>query len=114
MATTSVQIAAAPAALVRPSVRRERKAWQLLIRNRMAMVGAAIVVAWVLIALLSPLIAPYDPIDQAVRQRLQGPSAAHWFGVDELGRDVFSQVLYGGRVSLPVATVVVVLATIFG
>src|SRR5207237_5971035 len=58
--------------------------------------------------------APYAPIDQRVRQRLQGPSAAHLLGVDELGRDVFSRVLYGGRVSLPVAAVVVVLATIFG
>jgi peptide/nickel transport system permease protein len=114
MATTSVQVAVPPVALVRPTARRERQAWHLLIRNRMAMFGAAVVVVWVLIALLAPVIAPYDPIDQAVRQRLQGPSAAHWFGVDELGRDVFSRVLYGGRVSLPAATVVVVLATIFG
>jgi peptide/nickel transport system permease protein len=80
----------------------------------MAMLGAAIVLAWVIIALLAPLIAPYDPNDQQVRERLQPPSAAHLFGVDELGRDVFSRVLYGGRVSLPVAAVVVVLATVFG
>ena len=69
---------------------------------------------WVVVALLAPVIAPYDPIEQEVRQRLQGPSAAHLLGVDELGRDVFSRVLYGGRVSLPVAAVVVVVATIFG
>ena len=80
----------------------------------MALSGAAVVLVWVVVALLAPVIAPYDPIDQEVRQRLQGPSAAHLLGVDELGRDVFSRVLYGGRVSLPVAAVVVVLATIFG
>ena len=80
----------------------------------MAMLGAAVVVAWVLVALLAPIIAPYDPIDQDVRGRLLGPSAAHMMGVDELGRDVFSRVLYGGRVSLPAAFVVVLLASVFG
>jgi peptide/nickel transport system permease protein len=116
MATTSVPSIATVqrAAIALPTVRRERKAWQLLLRNRMAMAGAAVVGAWVLIALLAPVIAPYDPIEQEVRQRLQGRSAAHWLGVDELGRDVLSRVLYGGRVSLPVATTVVVLATVFG
>jgi ABC-type dipeptide/oligopeptide/nickel transport system permease subunit len=114
MVTTSVQVAVAPAAIALPSPRRERKVWRQLVRNRMAMAGAAVVVAWVFIALLAPVIAPYDPIDQNVRQRLQGPSAAHWLGVDELGRDVFSRVLYGGRVSLPVAAVVVVVATAVG
>src|SRR5260370_29495095 len=78
------------------------------------MTGAAVVRVWALIALLAPLIAPYDPIDQNVRARLQGPSAAHWFGVDGLGRDVFSRVLWGGRVSLPVAAIVVLVATGFG
>jgi len=102
-------VAAAPA-----GVRERRRVWHLLLRNRMALSGAAVVLVWVVVALLAPVIAPYDPIDQEVRQRLQGPSAAHLLGVDELGRDVFSRVLYGGRVSLPVAAVVVVVATIFG
>ena len=101
-------------AAARPVVRRARGWWQLLLHNRMAMTGAAVILAWVVIALLSPVIAPYDPIDQNVRLRLQGPSAAHWFGVDGLGRDVFSRVLWGGRVSLPVAAIVVLAATAFG
>jgi peptide/nickel transport system permease protein len=95
-------------------VRNQRRAWQLLVRNRMAMLGAAVVLTWALVAVVAPLVAPYDPIDQQVRQRLQPPSVAHLLGVDELGRDVFSRLLYGGRVSLPVAAVVVLLATVFG
>ncbi len=94
--------------------RKSRSTWQILLRNRMAMLGAAVVLAWVLVALLAPVIAPYDPIDQDVRGRLQGPSAAHAMGVDELGRDVLSRVLFGGRVSLPAAFVVVLLASAFG
>jgi peptide/nickel transport system permease protein len=101
-------------AAARPAVRSQRAAWQLLVRNRMAVLGGAIVLAWVIVAAVAPLIAPYDPIDQQVRERLQPPSTAHVLGVDELGRDVFSRVLYGGRVSLPVAAVVVMLATVFG
>jgi peptide/nickel transport system permease protein len=115
MATTSIDVPAAPRlASAAPTRSRERKTWHRLVRNRMAMLGAGIVLAWVLVAILAPLIAPYDPIDQQVRQRLQAPSTSHLLGVDELGRDVFSRVLYGGRVSLPVAVVVVVLATAFG
>jgi peptide/nickel transport system permease protein len=115
VATTSIDLTSAPLVAAAPAgVRERRRVWHLLLRNRMALSGAAVVLIWVVVALLAPVIAPYDPIDQEVRQRLQGPSAAHLLGVDELGRDVFSRVLYGGRVSLPVAAVVVVLATIFG
>src|SRR5204863_3874808 len=92
----------------------DRPACHLLSANRIALAGAAIVLLWVLLAALAPLVAPYDPIEQAVRQRLLGPSAAHLLGVDELGRDVLSRVLHGGRVSLPVAAVVVLVATAFG
>jgi peptide/nickel transport system permease protein len=114
---SSVAVAPAPAlatTAARPVVRRPRGWWQLLLRNRMAMTGAAVILVWVLIALLAPLIAPYDPIDQDVKSRLQGPSTAHWFGLDGLGRDVLSRVLWGGRVSLPVAAIVVLAATAFG
>jgi peptide/nickel transport system permease protein len=115
VATTSIDLTSAPLVTAAPAgVRERRRTWHLLLRNRMAISGAAVVLVWIVVALLAPVIAPYDPIDQQVRQRLQGPSAAHLLGVDELGRDVFSRVLYGGRVSLPVAAVVVVLATIFG
>ena len=109
----SPAVALAPAAPV-AGVSNARRALRLFRQNRPAMLGLGVVLVWVLIALLAPLIAPYDPIDQDVRQRLQGPSLAHWFGVDGLGRDVLSRVLYGGRVSLPVAAVVVLVAATFG
>jgi peptide/nickel transport system permease protein len=115
--TTSVSVPldiGTPAALPALGVRKGRTTWQILLRNRMAMLGAAVVLAWMLVALLAPILAPYDPIEQDVRGRLLGPSAAHLMGVDELGRDVFSRVLYGGRVSLPAAFVVVLLASAFG
>jgi len=91
-----------------------RKALRYFLRNRPAVVGVAVVVCWVLVALAASAIAPYDPTDQDVKMRLQGPSAAHWLGVDGLGRDILSRLLYGGRVSLPVATVVVLVAAAFG
>src|SRR5438105_5874863 len=115
MATTaSVPLTGAPNIAVATPVVRQRSTLSLLMRNRMAMAGAAVVAIWIVLAIVAPLIAPYDPIEQQVRLRLQGPSAVHVLGVDELGRDVFSRVLYGGRVSLPVAAVVVLLATAFG
>lgn len=91
-----------------------RRVWSRLARNPMAIGGAAVVLAWVLIAVMAPWISPYDPIEQDVMNRLAPPSAQHWLGLDGIGRDVLSRVLYGGRVSLPVAAVVVVLASIFG
>ena len=115
MATTSINITAAPvAAAPTVRVREQTRAWRLMLHNPMALAGVAVVLVWVAVALLAPLVAPYDPIEQQVRQRLQGPSPAHLLGVDELGRDVFSRLLFGGRVSLPVAAVVVLVATVFG
>lgn len=101
-------------AALAPGVAGPRRTLRLLLHNRMAVFGALLVLAWVLAAVLAPWIAPYDPIDQNVRLRLRAPSAEHWMGLDGLGRDVFSRVLYGGRISLPVAAFVVVIASIFG
>ncbi len=82
--------------------------------NGMAMFGLAIIVLWAVIALLAPLIAPYDPLGQNLGVRLQPPSGSYWFGTDELGRDVFSRVIYGARISLPIGFVVVVFAMTVG
>src|SRR4051812_49017121 len=117
MATTTTSPPASIPALKAPvatGLSERRRIMRLMLRNRMAMFGLAVVVLWIVIAALSPWIAPYDPVDQDLKHRLNAPSALHWFGVDGLGRDVFSRVLYGGRVSLPVAAVVVIVAAAFG
>jgi peptide/nickel transport system permease protein len=72
-----------------------------------------IAIVWVALALLAPLIAPHDPLGQEAAPSL-GPSLHHLFGTDELGRDVLSRVLYGSRVSLPIALVLVALAMTIG
>jgi peptide/nickel transport system permease protein len=73
----------------------------------MAKVGAAIVLLTVVAAIFGPLLAPFDPAAQELALRLEGPTATHWFGLDELGRDIFARVLSGARISLMVGLVVV-------
>jgi ABC-type dipeptide/oligopeptide/nickel transport system permease subunit len=86
------------------------EAWLRLRRNRGAVVAAAVLGALVLAALLAPWIAPYDPIEPEPPAALQGPSAAHWMGTDALGRDVFSRIVHGTRVSLLEGVIAVLLA----
>ena len=71
-----------------------------LIRNRAAGLSALFLLAVVILAVFAPWLAPYDPYETDLLARLEPPSAEHWFGTDELGRDVFSRIAYGGRVSL--------------
>ena len=76
--------------------------------------GAVIVGLWVLIALLAPWLAPYDPIAQDMSARLQGPSLAHLFGTDNFGRDILSRVIYGTRVDLKMGILGVLFPFIIG
>ena len=80
----------------------------------MTRVGAAIVIVIVGAALLAPWIAPFDPAVQELPLRLEGPTGSHWFGLDELGRDILSRVLLGARVSLFVGFVVVGISAVVG
>ena len=68
-------------------------------RNPLAMVGLAIIVALLLVAILSPLLAPGTPYGQDLVNRLLPPSGDHWFGTDQLGRDIYTRVIYGSRIS---------------
>lgn len=79
-----------------------------------AMAGLLILVAMVVLSLLAPLISPYDPAQLAVRNRLLPPSWTNLFGTDDLGRDVFTRVLYSGRTSIAVGFAVVIFASIIG
>jgi len=73
----------------------------------MTRTGLAIVLVVVVAALFGPIVAPFDPSTQQLALRLEGPTGLHWFGLDELGRDIFTRVLYGARISLLVGIVVV-------
>ena len=73
----------------------------------MSKLGAAIVLIAIVAALVGPAFARFDPAAQQLDKRLDGPSATHWFGLDEIGRDIFARVLAGARISLLVGIVVV-------
>ena len=79
-----------------------QETWRRLTKNRGAMLGLAFLVLLVLAAALSPVIFNYekDVIGQNMKDRLMGPCAAHWFGTDEYGRDLFARIVYGARYSL--------------
>jgi peptide/nickel transport system permease protein len=80
----------------------------------MARVGGVIVLVTVLAAVCGPWLAPFDPTSQELALRLEGPTGLHWFGLDELGRDIFARVLSGARISLLVGTVVVSVSSAVG
>jgi peptide/nickel transport system permease protein len=88
---------------------RLRPAW----RQPLALIGAAIAVGWLIVAIFAPYIAPHNPLAQ-IYPPSQSPSSAHLFGTDELGRDVLSRVIYGSRVSVPIALLLVSLAALIG
>ena len=76
--------------------------------------GVFICIFWIVMAILAPVIAPYDPIAQDMSIKLQAPSAAHLFGTDKFGRDIFSRVIYGGRYSLLAGCLTVIIAGVIG
>src|SRR5258706_4017164 len=88
-----------------------RPVWR---RSPLTVAGLALIAILVLIAVLAPLIAPANPLKQVLSTRLKPPSAAHWLGTDQLGRDVLSRIIYGARISLIIGTVVVGLAASIG
>lgn len=94
MTTQAIDVSAAV-----PAKRRNR-AWAKFRRSRAALLGAAIVLVFVLLAIFAPLVAAYDPAQVSFTAIRKAPSMAHWFGTDELGRDIFSRMVFGARASL--------------
>ncbi len=92
--------------------------WRLaagrLLRNRSLMAGASLVLCVASLSCLAYALAPYDPLKSNFRARLEPPSLAHWFGTDHFGRDLFSRVIYGGRVSLEIGLLVVIATGVAG
>jgi peptide/nickel transport system permease protein len=93
--------------------RRGSRLTRKLTKRPVVFIGGAVIVLWLLAALAAPLIAPHDPLIQDLTPD-QPPSSAHWFGTDYLGRDVLSRVIYGARVSLPLAMLLVFLSVLIG
>ncbi len=83
-------------------------------QNRLAVIGFGVVVVLGVLAILSPWLCPKDPLAQNLLERLQSPSGGHWMGTDDLGRDVFSRLLLGARISLSVGFVAVGIELILG
>jgi len=88
--------------------------WRTFRKNQLALIGAAVVSVFVLLAVLAPVLAPWEPNRLDTRHILDPPSRSHWLGTDQLGRDVLARVLYGSRVSLAVGFVSVGIATLIG
>jgi len=87
---------------------------QRLYRNRLSAIGGLIVAFFILIAALSPLLAPYDPLEQHLETVLQKPSGQYWLGTDELGRDILSRVLWGAKTSLVIGLMAVLIGGTVG
>ena len=104
-----------PASRRQAAMGRAYAGWRSFARNRLALLGLAIVLGLVLVAVFADVLAPYSPFTGDLRTtRLLAPSAAHWFGTDDQGRDILSRVLVGSRITLTVVVLVAVLAAPLG
>ena len=116
-ATPSALVERAALALAeptKPASRNVQRAWRQLRRNRSALAGLIVVCILVLSAIFAPWLAPYDPYQVSLDNRLQPPGGAHILGTDELGRDILSRLFFGARVSLWVGIVTVAASGLIG
>jgi peptide/nickel transport system permease protein len=111
---TDVVVAAPSAQVAVVHGRGELPPWRLLLRRPTFIVGATILLFWVVCAVFGHLIAPQDPLAQQLLATNKAPSGAHWFGTDQLGRDVFSRVLVGARSILVISFFATVIGTVAG
>jgi peptide/nickel transport system permease protein len=115
MATPATPVhASAAASQTTVLPRRKRRGIVKFMRNRAAVFGAALVLLIVLMAVFAPWLSHYDPVQASFMTVRQAPSAVHWFGTDELGRDVLSRLLWGARASLLAGVVSVCIAVVIG
>lgn len=105
---------AAPLHTVSPRIAYWQKQWWLVKRSPLTLLGGAIIAVIVLMMVFAPWLAPYDPNAIDFSARLQPPSSTHWFGTDEVGRDLFSRVVMGSQQSVAAGLAVVAIAAIIG
>ncbi|QQE73646.1 ABC transporter permease subunit [Brevibacillus composti] len=94
--------------------RKTNPFWFRIRRNPLTLFGLVLLLMIVLLSIFAPLISPYDPSKISIKERFSPPSAAHWFGTDEVGRDIFTRILYGARLSLGVGVAAVLSAGLIG
>ena len=106
---------------VQPPIIQEEKAispwldaWRSFRKNKLAVIGAIIVLFFIFLAIFAPIIAPYGYKEQVLTKRLLAPSSEHWFGTDDFGRDILSRVIFGARISLWVGFLAVVGSIVVG
>src|SRR5207247_2253407 len=99
-----------------PPIQRStrRRQFMIALRQPAIAVGALVMLVFLLAALLAPLLAPYEPLGQNISAGLRPPSAEYLFGTDKLGRNIFSRILYGSRISLFVGVAVVLMSGVLG
>ncbi|WP_408006934.1 ABC transporter permease [Pseudalkalibacillus sp. A8] len=100
--------------ITQPKQSKLKDFFSILILNKAAMVGAIIILFYIFIVLFAPLIAPYDPYEIKLENKLMPPSADHWMGTDDKGRDILSRILYGSRLSMGVGFAAVMFGAFFG
>jgi len=103
-----------PGILASEAEQRGQPAWRLLLGRPTFVTGAAILLFWIVCAVFGTVIAPHNPLAQQLLATNGPPSAAHWFGTDQLGRDVFSRVIVGARTILIIAPLATLLGTVLG
>jgi peptide/nickel transport system permease protein len=110
MSTSTMTPADAAGAAAAPSAASERhRALRRLLRNPLTRFGVGVLMLLLSVALLAPWLATHDPLVQNLDRALQAPSAEHWFGTDEYGRDLYSRVVHGSRITLYIVTLVTVI-----
>ncbi len=114
MTTRTWLLTDTPASRAQAAWGRRYRAWLLFRRNGAAMAGLGIVLLLTAAAIAAPLLAVHDPASQDLAHRLAPASAGHWFGTDELGRDIYARVVYGGRITLGMVVAVIVLVAPLG
>ncbi|RUX15222.1 ABC transporter permease, partial [Mesorhizobium sp. M2A.F.Ca.ET.042.01.1.1] len=104
-----------PASRLQARLGRAYVSWRRFSANRLALVGMLIIIALLVVAAFADVLAPYSPtVGDLKNARLLAPNAAHWFGTDDLGRDIYSRIVYGARWTLYVVILVAIIAAPIG
>lgn len=93
-----------------PKINEWRRFFRVFLGRGLVVFGLVIIIAFMILAIFAPLIAPYDPLERNLGERLQNPSAQHWLGTDSIGRDTLSRLIYGTRISFIAGVLVVLIA----